>query len=453
MVKIEKKNIIDSNKLSGESYVTSIIQEACVHGLMNNSEVKTIQLQCIEFLAYKTKKYNFGESSSIRVETAESIMKSNLYTVGLYLKSLPADSAIAELKKTGIPELYHKGRALLDFKVYVAKRIYKKAKLNKIKTSNYTYNATLDDEGIGIFFKSYNPDYAAHEAPGSIDYQLCNPVIDLTGIEFIEKYLENLFLENQFCNYFEPKNIHHLLCGYDAGYKDLLINIFEQVLTGSVGCVLTNRSVKKLFVSESEIRHLYKELSNNKDQVIVSKIHKAIEKVFQELNNLNELLQRYIKISLPKISSYIVQAVRTNSLSKTFVSPYDTESKTKIKFFSGLKMDNAEYRQLIAELLICQNSSAKIDLIKQNVKSFGDIEDILFDAMLSKNEITSVFEILGNVELAALIKSHPYHSEVQAVDLSESEQVLRGYLKSYVDQLSIDRQEQIFNTINQLVSG
>lgn len=370
----------------------------------------------------------------------------------LYLKSLPADSAITELKMTEIPELYHKGRTLIDFKVYVAKRIYTMAKFNKIETSNYTYNATLDDKGIGIFFKSYNPDYAAHEAPGSIDYQLCNPVINLTGIEFIEKYLENLFLENQFCNYFEPKNIHHLLCGYDAGYKDLLINIFEQVLTGSVGCVLTNRSVKKLYVSESEIQHLYKELSNNEDQEIVSKIHKAIEKVFQELNTLSEPLQRYIKISLPKISSYIVQAVRTNSLSKTFVSPYDLDPKTNIQFFfSGLKMDNAEYRKLIAELLICQNSSNKIELIKQKVKSFGDIEDILFDAMLSENEITSVFELLGNVEIAALIKSHPYHSEIQAVDLSESKQVLRGYLKNYVDQLPTDRQEQILNIINQLV--
>ena len=61
-----------------------------------------------------------------------------------------------------------------------------------------------------VSFKFYNPDYAAHEVMASIDYQLCNPVTDLTGVEFILKYLENLFIENEFCSYFDAEDIHHL---------------------------------------------------------------------------------------------------------------------------------------------------------------------------------------------------------------------------------------------------
>ena len=88
MANIEKKHIIDSNKLSGEQYFTSILQETYSNGLLCDSDMEKIQLQCIQLLAYKCERYSGGESSSIRVEAAESIMKSNLYTIGLYLKSL-----------------------------------------------------------------------------------------------------------------------------------------------------------------------------------------------------------------------------------------------------------------------------------------------------------------------------------------------------------------------------
>jgi hypothetical protein len=110
MVNIKNRHIIDSNNLNEESYFISILQEAYACGLLYDSDIENIQLQCIDFLAYKSENYNGGESSSIRVEVAENIMKSNLYTIGLYLKSLPdADSAVSELKSTRIDEIYKKG--------------------------------------------------------------------------------------------------------------------------------------------------------------------------------------------------------------------------------------------------------------------------------------------------------------------------------------------------------
>lgn len=372
MANIEKQHIIDRNKLSGESYFTSILQVAYAKKLINDSEIENIQLQCIKFLANKSESYNGGESSSLRVETAESIMKSNLYTIGLYLKSLPdADCAVNELKMAMIPEMYQKGRALVNSKVHSAKHFYIMAKANRVTTLNYTYIATLDDKGIGSFFKSYNPDYAAHEVAASFDYQLCNPITDLTGIEFILKYLENLFLENQLCSHFDVEDIHHLLSGYDEGYKDLLINIFEQVVTAALGCVLSNRSVVKLEISEVEIQRLNKELSNDDDPLLAFKISKASEKVLQELNVTSLLLRRYVAQSLPKITSTIIHAVRTKTLGKTFVSPYNPDLKPKFQFLSGAKMQDKTYRKFIEELLLCRYSSDKLALIKEKVKSFG----------------------------------------------------------------------------------
>jgi len=452
MTNIEKRHNINTNNLSGEAYFTSILQESYVCGLLNDSDIENIQLQCIKFLAYKSERYNSGDSSSIRIETAESIMKSNLYTIGLYLKSMPdADCAVSELKTAIIQEMYQKGRKLINTKLNTTKHMYKLAERNKLITLNYTYNATLNDNGIGTFFKSYNPDYEAHESPASIDYQLCIPVTDLAGIEFIQKYLENLFLENEFCKNFAAEDIHHLLCGYDAGYSDLLINIFELLYTSAIGCLLANRSAVKLDISVGEIKHLHNELSKDDDYSLALKIRKASEKLLEDLSVSSLSLRRYIEKCLPKITSNIIYGVRSSNLSKTFISPSNSDLKSKIEFLPGMKMDDEDYRKLIKELLICRYSSDKLELIKEKIKSFGDLEDVLFDAHLCEDEFTSIFDILGDVEIAALVKRHPFKTDIQVVDLSEAEQSLRLYLKSYIDQLTADRQKQIFEIVNRLI--
>jgi len=452
MTNIEKRHIINTVNLSDESYFSSILQESYACGLLNDSDIENIQLQCIKLLAYKSESYNGGESSSIRVEAAECIMKSIFYTIGLYLKSLPdADCAASELKNAIIQEMYQKGRKLINARLNAAKHLYMLAQRNKINTFNYTYNATLSNNGIGIFFKSYEPDYEAHESPASIDYQLCIPVTDLTGIEFIQKYIGNLFLENEFCGNFAALDIHHLLCGYDEGYKNLLINIFELLFTSAIGCLLAGRNAIKFDISAKEITNLHNELSNDDDCSVALKIRKATEKLLEELNISSLPLRGYIEKCLPKITSDVICAIRTNILSKTFICPANLDPKSKIEFLPGVKMDDEDYRKLINELLICRYSSDKLAIIKEKVKSFSDFEDVLFDAQLCEEELTSLFGILEDVEIAALLKRHPFRPDIQAVDLSEAEQFLRLYLKQYVDQLTADRQKQIWEIASQLI--
>jgi hypothetical protein len=451
-VNIEKKNLFDGSKLSGEYYFSSILQEAYDKGLLSDEDIENIQLQCIRLLANKSERYNDGKSSSIRVEAAESIMKSILYTIGLYLKSLPDfDCAVSELKTSVISEMYEKGRKLINIKLNTSRHIYRLAQKNRLETINYTYNATLNDSGIGVFFEAYNPDYEAHEMPASIDYQLCNPVMDLVGVEFIQKYLENLYLENEFCRHFTSEDIHHLLCGYDEGYKDLLINIFEHVLTEALGSSLANLSITKLDISEEEVRYLYSQLSMYDDNSIVLKINSAAEKVIGELDIDNPSLLNYIEKSLTKITSNIIHAVRTSTLKKIFIAPVNPDLKPKIQFSSSARMDDKEYREFIYELMTCRYSSDKLAFIKEKVKSFGDIEDILLDAGLSEEEITLVLDTLGDVEIAALLKRHPFKPDVQAMELSGEELALRLYINNYMDRLAGERRKQVFGILNQLV--
>lgn len=448
---IEKRHIVKNKNLSGDAYFVYILQEAFSKELLNQWEIENIQLQCLNLLQSKSENYNGGKSSSIKVEAAQSIMKSNHYAIGLYLKSLPdADSAVSELKTTNILQLYKRGRKLINTKLGAAKISYELVKKNKLATINYTYNATLN-EGVGSFFTSYNPDYEAQETPASIDYQLCHDVTGLTGVEFIQKYLENLLLENEFCRNFAAEDIHHLLCGYDEGYKDLLINIFEQVLTAAMGCSLANRPVGRLAITGDEIQSLQKTLANHNDQALALKIGNAVERVLEELAVTSLPMRRYIETSLSEITPRIIWSVKTKTLAKTFVSPLNPDLEPSIRFFSGGKMDDQDYRKLINELLICRYSSDKIAIIKEKVKSFSDLEDVLLDARLSEKESAQVLGILGDVEIAALIKRHPYQFAIEAVQLTEAEQSLRLSLKRYVEQLAVERREKILAISDQLI--
>lgn len=449
---IKKQNIFNTSKnLDAESYITEILKEAYSKDLLDNSDIENIQLQYINLLAYKSERYNRGDSSSIKVDVAQNIMKSNIYTIGLYLKSLNDDDSIVNvLKSELISDMYQKGRNLIDDKIHISKNIYDMIQDNKISTINYTYNATINEDGIGIFFELYNPEYEAHETPGNIDYQLCNPDNELIGIEYIQKYLEDIYLENEFCRNFATEDIHHLLSGYDENYIDLLINIYEHILTNAIGCNLTNNTVLRLNASEKEIIHLQNELLKDDENLITKKIRIASKNIIKELDIKSPLLISYIDKSLSSITSNILHAVKINTLNKTIVSQAYPELKPKIDFFTGVKMEDEDYRKLINDLIICRYSSDKLLLIKENVKSFADLEDILFDAQLNNEEITSIFAILKDIEIAALIKKYPYDSEINAIDISEEEQSMSLVLKNYFNQLSVDRQNEINKILNQL---
>lgn len=85
------------------------------------------------------------------------------------------------------------------------------------------------------------------------------------------------------------------------------------------------------------------------------------------------------------------------------------------------------------------------------MKSFGDLEDILLDAHLEEAEVVMLFNTLGDVEIAAMIKRHPFESDIQAEDLTEAEQAVRLHLRNYFRQLSANRQEQIFQIVRHLI--
>ncbi len=388
----------------------------------------------MELLAYKVERYNGGESTSIRVEEAESILQSNLYTISIYLKSfIDIERVVKEVKENSILKLYSKGYLEIEKKLKEAKRIHKQVLKNKINVAYDTYQITLGD-GINGFFKKYNPEFEAYETHITADYPLCNPIESKSGIEFILSYLQAIDLENKFCSWYRNEDIYHLLCGVDREYNELIFNIYEIVLCSAAGCLLCGRESKGLNLSESSISYLYRSLDGKSETEIQNLFFQVYDEMKKELC-IEEVSQaEYLEKGLLKIAGAVHTALAWKGLKQVFPIPDFPESKTKFFFSFGEKMQDEAYRILVRKLLQCRCMEERLEMIKREITSFADLEDIFFDAELREVEIKELLNTLASMEIAALAVRHNLKREVECMeDLNEAEQTFRRCLKENLE--------------------
>jgi hypothetical protein len=458
MADIDRLHLIDSHQLSGVNYFTSLLSAAYAAGLLFDADIEKLQIQCLELLGRQCENYSGGHSSSVRVEVAETIMKSNLYALGVYLKSLTdADLAASQLQTEEVAVMYQKGRKILAAKLNTARQIYGWIQNNKIDSPNEPYNTTIGSNGLGRFFKKYNPDYEATEITGSLDYPLGNPVADLTGIEYVQKYLESLYYENEFCQAFSAARIDRLLLGWAKDYQDLPINIFEKVLTSALGCVLAGKDPLNLNLSRNDQNALFALFTRVPVAEIAEEVELAADKLLQITGCKKPALRRYISKNLVQVGQNIIQAIKTDTLPLLFPALMVVEKpdpQPQVRFISAEKMADDQYRKLIAELLECRLASDKLALVQERVRTFGDLEDVLLDAGLTSEEIARVLGTLGDIEIAVLLKRHPAQ-DGQAPDQwpadQDAEFILSSALQKHVGRLATNRQKQILDLVESLV--
>jgi len=324
---LEKVSIVEKEKLCAEFYFQSLLEQGCIKGLVSERDIERLQYECLAFLAHMTALYNGGVSSSIRVEKAQDIMTSNMFTISLWLKTYKnPDDAIKAIQNEQIASLYLKGRKRIDTLIWATKSIHAKLLHQLIDSPNVFYRSTIEGGVLG-FFKLYHPDFSAHEIHITADYPLYNFIPKLAGIEFIKAYVESAYYENMFCSYFAPHVIHQLLCGYEEDYQELLINIYEQVLTAAIGCILAGKDVYMLDMSEDAIVYLDRFFTG----MIKSDILTVIQTAAHKLNcifNFTHGLELYINKSLSNIANKIeITLNHEQSLKNVFYKPCSPEHK------------------------------------------------------------------------------------------------------------------------------
>lgn len=450
MGSIEKFGEIYRFNLSEEFYVQSLLEIAVQKNILTLEELENIQVQCIQLLNSQIEKYNNGQSSSVRVEVAEGIMKSIFYTIGIQLKTVPnPKDAVQMLKATAIEKLYQLGRKRIDQKLKATKVFANMMLENKIDTPQEIYNATVT-EGVKGFFKIYNPNFEAHEIHITADYPICVPIGGFVGIEFMQKYVETINYENMFCRYFSSEAIHHLLSGYQEEYQYLVMNIYEKVLTTAIGCKILGKDSRDLTITKIQKNYLLHFLSAQSDEQLKEIVLKAAKLLKYELGINAGSLEKYIDKSLSIIVANIATAVKSNALDQQFITAKYIDKNYKIKFSDGSKIDDELYRNVIKEIKECRYTSDKLAIIKSEIHSMSDLEDVIRDATLSKSEIMEVLTLLNPIEIAALLKRHSYDLELEFNGVREEEMRFRECLDIYLSLQSNDLRGQILKASHQI---
>lgn len=313
-------SIIKRENLDNKNYFKTLIEEAYSNQILTDDDILNLQMQVLQLLDEIVYKYNGNDSSSIRKEILEDIQNSNIYTIGIYLKTFKnPDEAVKEIKERGIKTIYQEGRKKIDNMLNVIKIMYIKVKQNKLNIKNDTYNDTIIG-GIQGFLKIYNPDYKAQDMKITADYPLYNNLIGkLDGIEFIKEYLNSIYLENTFCKKFSEEKVEYLLYGYSHDYPQLIINIFEIVLLETIACKLIKRNIQGLTISIAELNKIYKVLENKEKIEVKNIITKTYQDVLLELKLDNESFKEYIGRNIDSIIETITNAIKQKTLDKIFI--------------------------------------------------------------------------------------------------------------------------------------
>lgn len=381
-------------EIDDNNYVESLLYTTLKYQIISKEEYEQIIFKLINLLSISIKKYTGELSSSVKTESAKNINNSNLWVIGLYLKTKKLKESLAILKNEDIIKIYNYGKNNLDNYISKTKFFYSMMKNSFIKNDNYFYNATLKD-GIKGFFKIYNKSYDAKNICITVDYEAFLERPKLYGIEFINKYLEYINYENIFCKKFHEEKIINLLKKVYKKYEDLPINIFEIVFMSSLLCKYQNLNVLSLDIDKINIQSIYDDFDTNRQY-------------FE--NNLKNSFIKLKKDLLIKDNYYLNNCF--NKLLKNIM--YYCDSKTlgnilgrnKIKellYYAKEKINNEKYKEVI-QIIQESESFDKIDILMRSINSLLDLIDILYDIDFRDDELFNIFSRLQTIDIMAMKK-------------------------------------------------
>lgn len=215
--------------LREEAYAATLVSCAERAGLFSANDKTAMQAGLYALLCELAARASKGKSSSLRIERAEELLESAMFSVSMALKvELTPEDALKKLKRTQIRTLFAEGQKLIGRKILICRAMHKNLCKQLFDTPNVFYRSTVID-GITGFFKLYDPLFGGQILHITADYPTCLGRPGVCGIEFIESYLQRIRAENDFLRLFPAKNVHVFLKKLVPTYAETPMNLFEPV--------------------------------------------------------------------------------------------------------------------------------------------------------------------------------------------------------------------------------
>lgn len=384
--------------------LAAIAPRALEDGLFCGEEAQKIQGSIWRLLGRRVERFTMGDSSSVPVETAESLLRSICFSLGLHLQESGDFSA---LRGEDLDHLLRASQRTLEAKIAEGKQLLRRAARTRPEIENRSYSDTLG--GIAAFFKRYDLFFLAHEIPGDIDYQLSYPVPDeLLGVSYINEYLRRLILENTFCNHFSTDQMILLLQSHCPDYRGLLVNLYEPVASNAVGRALLGKEVLDLALSDEDRSALSARFGRWSAEEAFAALCAAADEACRQLAIGSGALPAYLRRTAAGLIPRIEAA--SGNLDGVFLPLHRPRADTPFaRHIDGEPMEDRALQALIDELNDCRLMSDKIALVEREIHSLRDLIEIL-DVCFWGDEAPRLFAALPSAArdlLRAYLSARP----------------------------------------------
>ncbi|MEN6595945.1 MAG: DUF6179 domain-containing protein [Clostridiaceae bacterium] len=240
-------------------------------------------------LASRTNRYTMGDSSSVRIETAERLARGALYCVDLHIRLSPGGESggqsVRSLFEAGVKDarrLARHGMLLL-----------KQAEANRPPIENIGFGDTL--ASLPQFFRAYDTAFFAQEIPCDIDYPLCHPVPEsLLGVEYVNEYIRRLLVESAFLRMFPAPLLALVYERSFGGDGGLLVNLYAPVAEAALGRVLAGKAVSNLLTDALDRALIWRRMNGVPESEALGALEQAAKSVCGELNISGALESDYL---------------------------------------------------------------------------------------------------------------------------------------------------------------
>ena len=386
--------------LDNDNYLESLLLVALERGIISNTQYEDIIFKICFLLSERIKRYTGELTSSVPLKLASNINNSNIWILGIYLRKFNIKDSISLLLSEDINRLYNLSKMSLDEFFSKTKLFYKVVFLNNmLDINNYFYKATMR-EGIEAFFRLYDTSYDALNIHISADYGPCLERPKLRGVEFIRRYLEYINYENIFCRKFNSDRISNLLGRIYSDYRDLPINIFENVFIMAIILEYLDKDIFELEIFEFDVAILYNDFSCSRDYYI-NKLKKSYMNLKVRFKFDLEII-RYLDKCFDSTINVIIRCSENNNLEMLL----GLDTCRRISYVSSSRMDDDKYFEL---LRLVENGNDRVTIVRNKVKSFYDIIRVFEDINFTSNELFQIFSGFQIIELMVLKKWYNYN--------------------------------------------